>query len=110
MIRGRWNGAWCIGGDWNVIRYPSEKLGGSRITGDMRRFTDWINSHSLGDMPLSGASYTWSNHQRDPAMSRLDRFLVLTDWMNIYPEVRQVALPKSASDHCLILINSDLES
>lgn len=62
IIKGRWNSAWCIGGDWNIIRYPSEKLGSSRATGDMRRFSDWINSHSLVDLQLSGASFTWSNH------------------------------------------------
>lgn len=30
----------CIGGDWNIIRFPNERLGGSKITGDMRRFSD----------------------------------------------------------------------
>ena len=24
-IRGRWNGAWCLGGDWHIIRFSSEK-------------------------------------------------------------------------------------
>lgn len=27
MIRTRWSGAWCLGGDWNIIRFPSEKKG-----------------------------------------------------------------------------------
>lgn len=36
MIRGRWNGAWCISGDWITIRFPSEKLGGSKFTAEMR--------------------------------------------------------------------------
>ena len=99
MIRGRWNGAWCIGGDWNIIRFLSEKLGGSKITSDMRRFSDWINSHSLVDVQLSGASFTWSNNQSQPAMSRLDRFLASTDWLEGYPEVIQLALPKHAFDH-----------
>lgn len=25
--RARWNGAWCLGGDWNAVRFPSERLG-----------------------------------------------------------------------------------
>lgn len=29
-IRGRWRGPWCIGGDWNIARYPTEKMGGAR--------------------------------------------------------------------------------
>eukprot|EP00268_Persea_americana_P008188 TRINITY_DN13159_c0_g2_i1.p1 TRINITY_DN13159_c0_g2~~TRINITY_DN13159_c0_g2_i1.p1 ORF type:complete len:214 (+),score=40.85 TRINITY_DN13159_c0_g2_i1:166-807(+) len=40
-------------------------------------------------------------------MSRLDRFLVSTDWLETYLEVIQVALPKPVSNHCPILI--DLE-
>lgn len=27
-IKGRWNGTWCVGSNWNVVRFPSEKLGG----------------------------------------------------------------------------------
>ena len=68
-IRGRWNGAWCIGGDLNINRFPSEKLGGSKLTAEMRRFFDWINSHNLVDLQLGGASFIWSNHQSSPAMS-----------------------------------------
>lgn len=109
MIRRRWNGPWCIGGDWNIIRFPSEKLGGTRISADMRLFSDWINPHSLVDLQLKGASFTWSNHQSNPAMSRLDRFLVTTDWLEAYPEVIQLALPKPASDHCPILLDSECE-
>lgn len=26
-IRVRWNGLWCVGGDFNVIRFSDEKLG-----------------------------------------------------------------------------------
>lgn len=106
MIRGRWNGAWCIGGDWNVIRFPSERLGGSKITNDMRCFSDWVNSHSLVDLQLSSAYFTWSNHQSHHAMSKLDRFSVSIEWMDVYPVVFQLALPKHASNHCPILIDS----
>ena len=84
MIRGRWKGSWCIGGDWNVIRFPNERLGGRRTSGNMTFFSDWINRHALMDPNLSGASYTWSNHQDPPVMSRLDRFLVSTDWIQLY--------------------------
>ena len=106
---GRWNGAWCICGAWNITRFPSEKLGGSKITSDMRHFSGWINSHSLVDLQLSGASFTWSNNQSQPAMSRLDRFLVSTDWLEGYLQVILLALPKLASDQCPVLIDSDCD-
>ncbi|RVW98412.1 hypothetical protein CK203_026853 [Vitis vinifera] len=33
---------WCVGGDFNVIRRSSEKLGGSRLTPSMKDFDDFI--------------------------------------------------------------------
>lgn len=71
-IRGRLNGAWCVGGDWNVIWFQKEKLGGGRITSEMILFSDWINPHTLTNLQLGGASLTWSNRQTPPSMSRLD--------------------------------------
>eukprot|EP00268_Persea_americana_P022044 TRINITY_DN21932_c1_g1_i1.p1 TRINITY_DN21932_c1_g1~~TRINITY_DN21932_c1_g1_i1.p1 ORF type:complete len:127 (-),score=16.07 TRINITY_DN21932_c1_g1_i1:362-742(-) len=109
MIMGRWNGAWCIGGEWNTIRFPSKRPGSSKTTKQMRQFSDWINSHSLVDLHLAGASFKWSNNQVNPGMARLDRFLVSTEWVDIYPEVLHLALPKTASEHCPIILHSECE-
>lgn len=109
MIRGRVNGPWCIGGDWNIARFPSERLGGGKSTKEMRQFSEWINSHSLVDLYLGGASCPWSNNRDNPAMARLYGFLVSTEWLDIYPEVLQLALPKPAFDHCPILLDSECE-
>lgn len=27
FIRCRWSEPWCLGGDWNVTRFPSERVG-----------------------------------------------------------------------------------
>ena len=108
-IRGRWDGAWCIGGDWNIVRFPSEKSRAGSTTEDMKSVSDWINSQALVDLPLKGASFTWSNHQSSPTLSRLDRFLVSNEWLDLYPEVCQLALPKVASDYCPIMLDSNLD-
>lgn len=39
-------------------------------------------------------------------MSRLDRFLISLKWLDLYPEVCQLALLKHASNHCPILLDS----
>lgn len=65
-----------IGGDFNIIRFSSEKSGGCPISPDMRAFSDWIRQQQLIDLPLSGAEYTWTSCQEDPVMSRLDCFLI----------------------------------
>ena len=109
-IRGSWNGAWCVGGDWNIVCFPSKKLGGGHLSAATSLFSDWINSHSLIDLQLGGASFTWSNHQRPPLTSRLDRFLVSVDWLDLYPELYQLALPKLASNHCPIVLDSRPET
>ena len=70
----------------------------------MESFWDWINSHYLNNLHLGGAKYTRSNHQSPPTLLRLDRFLVTSDWIDLYPEVCQIALPKPNSDHCPILL------
>lgn len=44
-LRNRWGRPWCIRGDWNVVRYPSDNTGG-KITMEMRQFSDWFNHHS----------------------------------------------------------------
>ena len=43
---------WCVGGDFNVIRRISEKMGDSRLTVNMRCFEEFIRESGLLDPPL----------------------------------------------------------
>ena len=67
--------SWCVGGDFNVIRRSSEKLGGSRFTSSMRDLDGFIRESELHDPPLRNAFFTWLNMQELPVCKRLDRFL-----------------------------------
>lgn len=53
---------------------------------EMRSFSDCIHSHALLDLQLNGASLTWSNHLSPPMMRRLDDFLILGEWADLYPD------------------------
>ena len=66
---------WCVGGDFNVIRRSSKKLGGSSLTSCMKNFDSFMRECELLDPPLQNASFTWSNLQESSVCKRLDRFL-----------------------------------
>ena len=48
-------------GHFNIVRFPSEWLGGSRLTLAMENFSEFIKELSLIDLPLEEGSYTWSS-------------------------------------------------
>ena len=99
-----WGVPWCIGGDFNVIKFPSEKLGVGRHTGAMQNFSEFIFELGLVDLPLLEGQFTWSNNQDPQAKSRIDRFLVSNDWEEKFSHLSQRALPRFVSDHCPIIL------
>ena len=58
-IRGLWQDPWCLGGDFNVIRFLGERNSISRLSSAMRRFSEIIEDLELRDLPLQGGSFTW---------------------------------------------------
>ena len=42
-------------------------------------------------------------------VSRLDRFLVSTDWLDLFPDCAQRGLVRPISDHCPLLLETDIE-
>ena len=51
-----WGIPWCLRGDFNVSRFPSEKLGGQHLTQAMVGFPDFISDCELLDPPLGRRS------------------------------------------------------
>lgn len=79
---------WCIGGDFNTVRYPSEKLNGSRATKSMKDFDSLIRDTELIDLALNNSEFTWSNMRTRLACSRIDRFLFTVSWGNLWQSIR----------------------
>lgn len=81
-------------------------MGGQGTRKDMVLFGDLIRGLHLVDLPLLGRSFTWSNKRDSPSFAQLDRFLVSTEWIGLFPMSGQSALSAISSDHVAILLDS----
>ncbi|KAI8530014.1 hypothetical protein RHMOL_Rhmol11G0021000 [Rhododendron molle] len=93
---------WVVLGDFNAIRFPNEKSGGSSSWPPyMDEFNDCLFALELDDLKFSGCFFTWANKQ-DPAhhvTTRLDMVLVNEQWMKDY-SCSSAHFPKPGiSDH-----------
>jgi hypothetical protein len=105
-VRLQWSLPWCVFGDFNVVRFPSERRGCTRVSSTMEEFSDFIDGQTLVDLPLKGGKYTWCNGSANPSMSRIDRVLVSSDWEEHYPDVVQKLMPRPISDHNPLLLEA----
>ena len=79
-IRGLWEDPWCIGGDFNTVRFLKERRNAPRLIAEMRRFSEVIGELGLRDFPLAGGPFTWIGGLNSQTASRLDRFLISDQW------------------------------
>ena len=105
-IQQYWRILWCCFGDFNIVRFPSERRGETRLTLAMEKFSEFVENLNLVDLPLEGGSYTWSSGFDQLAMSRIDRTLVTSDWEDHFIDVIQRILPRPISDHSPILLEA----
>lgn len=97
-----WDIPWCLGGDFNIIWFPSDREGCPHFSQGMADFSDLILNLDLVDLPLVGGNYTWSN---DRTWFRLDRFLISSFLEALFLNTRQKHLSKICSDHYPILLD-----
>lgn len=67
------------------------------------QFVEICSRYDCMFMGVYGPCFSYSHH---PIMCRLDRFLVSSDWEDLYPSFIQECLPKLTSDHWPIIINT----
>ncbi|GJR79308.1 transposon TX1 uncharacterized 149 kDa protein [Tanacetum coccineum] len=101
-------GLWILAGDWNDILNIEERLGQYCVDASMRDFQSFVNNCNLVDIPMSGANFTWSNGQSNLSMSRLDRFLISSDWVSQFNQTRQWCVNVSFSDHHAVVMGFTL--
>jgi len=103
---------WLIGGDFNMIKSPSEKRGG-RATLDpgQQIFTSFINRCGLVDVETVNGWYTWNNRRTGghSIASRLDRFLVSENYFINSGDINASVLPAAGSDHWPVCLKWGLD-
>ena len=99
-----WNIPWCVGCDFNVVRFPSERAGSTVFTAAMRDFSDFISKQGLIDIPLEGGIFTWSNSREVELKAWLDKFLFSADWEAKFPTMCQRRMSRLLLDHFLIAL------
>jgi hypothetical protein len=68
-----------IGGDFNMLRNPSEKNNDNYDHRWLFLFNSVIDGLSLRELEMSGHRYTWANSLPNPTYEKLDRILVFTE-------------------------------
>ncbi|XP_074288529.1 uncharacterized protein LOC141613686 [Silene latifolia] len=95
------DGAWAVCGDFNCVLSHSERLGGSSTDAEIDAFQGCLTSCGLVDSPAMGSFFTWNNKQEVNARvySRLDRFLINSDWSCFMSDNYAQFLPEGNFDH-----------
>lgn len=96
---------WCLVGDFNVVRWTSEKSKGGRVTRNMRIFNAFIDRSELFDVPLKNGIFTWSDLREEPTATKIDRFLVSPSWFSCFKEVSLQKLSRPTSYHFPLLLS-----
>lgn len=95
-----------VAGDFNLLRSPDDKSSANVDFPRMRMFNDCITDLALREIAWVGARYTWSNNQRDPIRSVLDRVFVSVEWEIAFPLCSLRAVTRFGSDHIPLLLSS----
>lgn len=107
-IRDACDGPWILLGDFNLILEEEDKNNGRINRWNLARFRETVTSLELMDIPLHGRRYTWSNERNNPTLVRLDRVLASMDWEDRFHNCHLQALGSDASDHCPLLLRTNL--
>ncbi|GJY77338.1 RNA-directed DNA polymerase, eukaryota, partial [Tanacetum coccineum] len=100
---GKWKGEVVIMGDFNEVRYKSDRFGSVFNVQGANVFNSFITNAGLEEVPLGGSSFTWC-HKSATKISKLDRFLIFENLLNTCPNITAITLERYLSDHRPILL------
>ncbi|GJQ91676.1 RNA-directed DNA polymerase, eukaryota [Tanacetum coccineum] len=92
----QWQGEVVIMGDFNEVRVKSDRFGTNFNVLGANIFNSFINSTGLEEVHLGGSAFTWC-HKSATKMSKLDRFFVSNNLLNIFPPLAGYTLDRFLS-------------
>ncbi|GJT98496.1 putative RNA-directed DNA polymerase, eukaryota, reverse transcriptase zinc-binding domain protein [Tanacetum coccineum] len=92
-------------GDFNEVRYESERMGNVFYSRGASQFNDFIHSSGLCDLPFGGKRFTRMNNL-GLKHSKIDRFLVSTHVIHKWPDSHVIALPREFFDHTTLFLKN----
>ncbi|WOL10352.1 hypothetical protein Cni_G19107 [Canna indica] len=105
---------WLIVGDFNYIESQDDKLGGRPLVygNALKAFQNFRSSANLIDLKFKGARFTWSNNRAGSkkVLARINRAYANDIWLSLFSKTMVYHLPRIASDHKSILINTRPEN
>jgi hypothetical protein len=95
-----------VGGDFNLLRFSSEKNRAMTLNKRSDIFNSIINSCALRQIHMAGGKFTWSNNHADPTLEKLDRFLMSSSWEDLFPLVTVHKPVRDISDHSPLILDT----
>ncbi|XP_027171734.1 uncharacterized protein LOC113771340 [Coffea eugenioides] len=108
-----WGEKWIIAGDFNDILSNEEKWEGRwREENSFTDFNNFINDNQLVDIGFEGNPWTWSNNWEDvgEVKERLNRGLCCIDWSLVFDKANCKHIDTFASDHSILMIDTNPET
>nr|GEU38633.1 RNA-directed DNA polymerase, eukaryota [Tanacetum cinerariifolium] len=102
-VSDQWDGEIVMVGDFNEVRYKSERFGSNFKAHDADIFNSFIHNAGLNEVHLGGSAFTWC-HKSATKMSKLDRFLVSENLLHSCSNINAISLDRYISDHPPILL------
>lgn len=102
---------WLCIGDFNEILRPEEQFGpNERDSAQIEAFREAVDICGLADLGYRGLDWTWQKKVAGWHFCRvgLDRALGSADWSNLFPFATVEHLTAAKSDHCPILLETEL--
>ncbi|XP_019170452.1 PREDICTED: uncharacterized protein LOC109166023 [Ipomoea nil] len=101
---------WLAAGDFNTVTCCNETLNYTAYNAHRSAdFVDWIQEEGLVDLGFVGPQLTWVREADATTRkgARLDRALCDMPWRQRFPEAEVRHLPRIASDHTPLLIQTE---